>query len=69
MSDRTIGTVKWFNNGKGYGFLAREDGADVFVHYTAIKGDGYRSLEEGQRVEFSIEQGSKGPQAKDVIVL
>jgi CspA family cold shock protein len=69
MSERTIGTVKWFNNGKGYGFLARENGADVFVHYTAIKGDGYRSLEEGQRVEFSIEQGAKGPQAKDVIVL
>ena len=69
MSERTIGTVKWFNNGKGYGFLARENGADVFVHYTAIKGDGYRSLEEGQRVEFSIEQGAKGPQAKDVVVL
>jgi CspA family cold shock protein len=69
MSERTIGTVKWFNNGKGYGFLARDNGADVFVHYTAIKGDGYRSLEEGQRVEFSIEQGAKGPQAKDVIVL
>lgn len=69
MSERTVGTVKWFNNGKGYGFLARENGPDVFVHFTAIKADGYRSLEEGQRVEFSIEQGQKGPQAKDVTLL
>jgi CspA family cold shock protein len=69
MSSRTIGTVKWFNNSKGYGFLARENGPDVFVHHTAIQSDGYRSLEEGQKVEFSIEQGAKGPQAKDVVVL
>lgn len=69
MSDRIIGTVKWFNNSKGYGFLAQENGADVFVHYTAIQSDGYRSLEEGQRVEFTIENGQKGPQASKVIVL
>lgn len=66
MSERIIGTVKWFNNGKGYGFLARENGADVFVHFTAIQAEGYRSLTEGQKVEFSIEQGPKGPQAVDV---
>ena len=54
MSDRVVGTVKWFNNSKGYGFLAQEGGADVFVHHTAIQGEGYHSLEEGQRVEFTI---------------
>jgi len=69
MSERKIGTVKWFNNGKGYGFLAQENGSDVFVHYTAIRSEGYRSLQEGQRVEFSVEQGPKGLQAKDVIIL
>jgi CspA family cold shock protein len=69
MSARTTGTVKWFNSGKGYGFLAREDGEDVFVHFTAIQSEGFRTLEEGQRVEFSIEQGPKGLQAKDVTVL
>jgi CspA family cold shock protein len=67
MSDRTIGTVKWFNSGKGYGFIAREDGDDVFVHFSAIQGDGYRNLVEGQRVEFSVEQGPKGLQATNVI--
>ena len=61
------GTVKWFNNEKGYGFLARENGPDVFVHYTAISGDGYRSLTEGQQVEFTVEQGPKGLQATNVI--
>jgi len=66
MSERIIGTVKWFNGGKGYGFIEREGGEDVFVHYTAIQGDGYRNLEEGQRVEFDIEQGEKGPQAVNV---
>lgn len=60
------GTVKWFNNDKGYGFISREGGPDVFVHYTAIQGSGYRSLEEGQRVEFEITQGPKGEQAQDV---
>ncbi len=70
MSDRrTTGTVKWFNNAKGYGFISCEDGPDVFVHYTAISQQGYRTLNEGQRVEFSIEQGSKGPQASNVVLL
>ena len=66
MNERVIGTVKWFNATKGYGFISREDGPDVFVHFSAIQMDGYRSLEEGQRVEFSIEQGPKGLQAADV---
>lgn len=70
MSERINGTVKWFNSGKGYGFLSRENDSDVFVHYSAIKNNGgYASLEEGQRVEFSVEQGTKGPQAVDVVVL
>jgi CspA family cold shock protein len=69
MSERMVGTVKWFNSGKGYGFLARDNGPDVFVHYTAISSDGYRSLAEGQKVEFSVEQGPKGLQAKDVVAL
>ena len=68
MSDRIEGTVKWFNSSKGYGFLAQESGADIFVHFSAIDGDGYRSLEEGQKVEFSIEKGPKGLQAAHVIV-
>ncbi len=69
MSERVTGTVKWFNGSKGYGFIAREGGADVFVHYSAIRGDGFRNLEEGQRVEFNVEQGKKGLQATDVTVL
>lgn len=69
MSERITGTVKWFNATKGYGFLAQESGSDVFVHFSAIQGDGYRSLEEGQRVEFSIENGPKGLQAAKVVVL
>jgi CspA family cold shock protein len=68
MSERLVGTVKWFNNGKGYGFIEREDGPDVFVHYTAILGEGFRSLEQGQQVEFTIEDGPKGPQAANVTV-
>jgi CspA family cold shock protein len=60
------GSVKWFNSEKGYGFIAVDEGADVFVHYSAIQMDGYRSLEEGQRVEFEISQGQKGPQAYSV---
>ncbi len=60
------GTVKWFNNSKGYGFIGREDGGDVFVHYTAIVGDGYRTLQEGDPVEFEIVEGQKGPQAANV---
>ncbi|MBN2499676.1 MAG: cold shock domain-containing protein [Anaerolineales bacterium] len=63
------GTVKWFNGSKGYGFIEREGGDDVFVHYSSIQGDGYRNLEEGQRVEFIITQGQKGPQAEQVTPL
>jgi CspA family cold shock protein len=58
--------VKWFNNSKGYGFIESEGGKDVFVHYSAIQGQGYRSLEEGQAVEFEVQQGQKGPQAANV---
>jgi CspA family cold shock protein len=69
MSERENGTVKWFSNNKGYGFIEREDGPDVFVHFSAIQSDGYRSLEEGQQVEFTIEDGPKGPQAAAVTLL
>ncbi len=69
MSDRIQGTVKWFNSEKGYGFISRENGDDVFVHYTAVESEGYRSLSEGQRVEFGIERGPKGLQATKVIAL
>ena len=68
MSERTTGTVKWFNGAKGYGFIEREAGPDVFVHHSAIRGEGFRNLEEGQSVEFSVEQGPKGLQATDVAV-
>jgi CspA family cold shock protein len=67
MSERIHGTVKWFNPAKGYGFLGRENGEDVFVHFSAIQMDGYRRLEQGQQVEFSIEEGPKGLQAVNVI--
>lgn len=63
------GTVKWFNNSKGYGFIEQENGSDVFVHYTSIQGQGYRSLREGQSVEFEVEQGDKGPKAVNVTIL
>ncbi|UCF82179.1 MAG: cold-shock protein [Desulfobacteraceae bacterium] len=69
MAERETGTVKWFNNGKGYGFIVRDEGEDVFVHYSSIQGTGFRSLEEGQRVEFTVGEGTKGLQAQDVIVL
>ncbi len=69
MSERISGTVKWFNAAKGYGFISRDGGDDVFVHYSAIKSEGFRKLEEGQRVEFSVEDSPKGPQAADVSVL
>jgi CspA family cold shock protein len=69
MSDKQIGTVKWFNESKGYGFIARENADDVFVHYTAIRTAGFRTLQEGQHVEFSVEQGPKGLQASDVVPL
>ncbi len=60
------GTVKWFNNKRGWGFIVKEDGQDVFVHYSAIKGDGFKSLTEGQLVQFEIEEGSRGPAAANV---
>jgi CspA family cold shock protein len=69
MSDRINGTVKWFNGTKGYGFLEREGGPDVFVHFSAIQGDGFKNLQEGQKVEFTVEQGPKGLQASNVVVL
>ncbi len=69
MNDRVVGSVKWFNASKGYGFIERQGGPDVFVHYTAIQADGYRSLQEGQKVEFSIEQGPKGLQAARVVLI
>ena len=68
MSERITGTVKWFNGSKGYGFIEREGGDDVFVHFSAIQGDGFRNLEEGQKVEFDVEQGAKGPQATNVTI-
>jgi len=69
MSERVTGTVKWFNGAKGFGFIEREGGADVFVHFSAVRGEGYRNLEEGQSVEFNIVQGQKGLQATDVAVI
>lgn len=69
MSERETGTVKWFNGSKGYGFISREGGPDVFVHFSAIVADGYRNLEEGQQVEFTVEQGPKGLQAAEVKAL
>lgn len=69
MSERIIGTVKWFNGDKGYGFIQREDGPDVFVHFKAIQSSGFRTLNEGQKVEFAVEQGPKGLQAADVTPL
>jgi CspA family cold shock protein len=69
MSDRIVGTVKWFNGSKGYGFISREDGPDVFVHFSAIQAEGYRNLTEGQKVEFTVENGPKGLQAANVTPL
>ena len=65
--ERETGTVKWFNEAKGYGFIARDNGEDIFVHYSGIRGQGYRNLQEGQRVEFTVGEGNKGPQAQDVM--
>lgn len=69
MSERVTGTVKWFNNSKGFGFIARESGDDVFVHFRAIRGDGYKSLQEGQSVEFELHNSDKGLQAQDVNII
>ena len=65
--ERLQGTVKWFNDAKGYGFISREEGPDVFVHFSSIQGTGFKSLAEGDRVEFEIVQGQKGPQASEVV--
>jgi CspA family cold shock protein len=69
MAARETGSVKWFNDAKGYGFIQREGGADVFVHYRAIRGEGHRSLTEGQQVEYAVVEGQKGLQAEDVVGL
>ena len=69
MSERLIGTVKWFNATKGYGFIGREQGEDVFVHFSSLQMDGYRKLEPDQKVEFSIEEGPKGLQAANVVLV
>lgn len=69
MSNREVGSVKWFNDAKGFGFISRENAEDVFVHYSSIQGVGFRSLREGQRVEFTVEQGPKGLQATNVVPL
>ena len=66
MSERTTGKVKWFNESKGFGFIEQENGPDVFVHFSAISGDGFKTLAEGQPVEFNVEDGQKGPQATNV---
>lgn len=69
MSQKVKGTVKWFNESKGFGFIAQESGPDVFAHFSAITGDGFRTLKEGQSVEFVVTQGQKGPQAESIVVL
>lgn len=67
--DREQGTVKWFNGGKGYGFIERDSGGDVFVHFNAIVAEGFKTLNDGQRVEFAVVEGQKGPQAQNVVAL
>jgi len=66
MSDRTTGKVKWFNEAKGFGFIERESGPDVFAHFSAIQGTGFKTLTEGQQVEFTVTDGQKGPQAENI---
>ncbi len=69
MSEKVTGKVKWFNEAKGYGFIERESGGDVFAHFSAIQGTGFKTLSEGQTVEFTVTQGQKGPQAEDIVVV
>ena len=69
MADREQGTVKWFNDAKGFGFIERQNGEDVFVHHTAIRAEGFRTLSDGQQVEFEVVQGKKGPAAESVVAL
>ena len=69
MAERETGTVKWFNDAKGFGFIERQGGSDVFVHHSAIRGEGFRSLSDGQQVEFEVVQGQKGPAAEGVVAL
>ncbi len=69
MSNKVIGTVKWFNETKGFGFISQESGDDVFVHFRNILGDGFKKLDEGQKVSFTVGQGQKGPQAENVTVI
>lgn len=69
MSNKVTGTVKWFNESKGFGFIERESGKDVFAHFSAIAGDGFKTLFEGQRVEFIVTEGQKGPQAEEIVGL
>ncbi|MBT4161077.1 MAG: cold-shock protein [Gammaproteobacteria bacterium] len=69
MSDTVVGTVKWFNESKGYGFIAQESGPDVFAHHSAIQAEGFKTLAEGQRVEFTVSQGQKGPQADGIVAV
>ena len=69
MSEKEQGSVKWFNGAKGYGFIERDKGGDIFVHFSAIVADGFRTLEEGQRVEFTVAQGAKGLQAQEVTIV
>ena len=69
MAQRETGTVKWFNEAKGFGFITRANGGDVFIHYRAIRGEGFRSLSEGQQLEFEVVEGQKGPQAQDVTIV
>ncbi|WP_444930984.1 cold-shock protein [Microbulbifer sp. SSSA002] len=69
MSNTVTGTVKWFDEGKGFGFIAQESGPDVFAHFSAISGGGFKTLTEGQKVEFTVTQGAKGPQAENIVCL
>jgi CspA family cold shock protein len=69
MAEREVGTVKWFNDSKGFGFITRANGTDVFVHFSSLRGEGHRSLEDGQKVEFEVVEGEKGLQAQDVVAV